>query len=256
MTWTPGFPLVLAEEMVDYQAHLDHLLERRAQLEDTGAATARRIGATVAQHGAPSLEQMQRLARLVEQSLASTARFGYQSAQTEIRALRDRYPLQPDAALALEFQDVGQYGEAASGGLEAIRRVLARRGRQTADTIASRARDALDTADPVLEPADREILASTAAARAMHNAAIELVGEALNLGRTAGASALPDPPRYAMRSEQLDKRTCAACTALHGEITEINSPDYFEKMPPAGCFGGGRCRGLYIYGDDRPQLGG
>lgn len=254
MTWEAGFPLVTAEQVVDYQAHLDHILEHRARLEEAGRPTAKRIGMSIVTDGVPAAVQMRRLADIVATQLEHTARFGYRTARAEVTALREKHPLQPGAArAALEFQDVGMYGEAARQGLVGIGPLLHRRGRATADRIVAYTAAFLAGTD-VTDQGELEILAGAAGARAMHNAAIELVGEALNLGRTAGVSELGDPPRFAMRSEQLDRRTCAACTGLHGEIVEINSAAYFDIMPPSGCFGGGRCRGIFVYADDERQV--
>jgi len=36
---------------------------------------------------------------------------------------------------------------------------------------------------------------------------------------------------------------------LHGEIVQLGTSDYFDLMPPSDCDGGGRCRGLYVFGE-------
>ena len=70
------------------------------------------------------------------------------------------------------------------------------------------------------------------------------------MGRTAGALDSPGgPPEFALRSEQLDKNTCDACTREHGQIYQVDSDSYYQHLPPSECYGGGRCRGIYVFGD-------
>lgn len=51
---------------------------------------------------------------------------------------------------------------------------------------------------------------------------------------------------YVVRSEVLDDRICDACASLDSSVIAVNSPDFERFMPPAMCFGGDRCRGLYV----------
>lgn len=67
-------------------------------------------------------------------------------------------------------------------------------------------------------------------------------------------SALGGPPTFSMRSEQLDKNTCAACEQYHGTIVQADSDDFYAMLPPAHCFGGGRCRGVMVFADGVSDL--
>jgi len=188
----------------------------------------------------PPLALIDQLARRLERSLAATARVGYRTAQQEIRALRSDTTVRA----VYEIPDAGRYADLARAGLAGALALISFRSRQAADNIAEKV-----AATPETDPALRTAAVLDSAQRALHNNVLELVGEALNMGRSAGALALPEPPRYAMRSEQLDKRTCSPCSAIHGQIFQIDSPDYYANMPPTGCLGGGRCRGVMVFSD-------
>jgi hypothetical protein len=95
----------------------------------------------------------------------------------------------------------------------------------------------------------RKLAVADAVRRTLHNDVLQLVTESLNLGRAAGAMSVPNPPEYAMRSEQLDENTCDECDALHGDIVQVGTSEFYDEMPPEGCEGGGRCRGIYVFGD-------
>ncbi len=70
--------------------------------------------------------------------------------------------------------------------------------------------------------------------------------EAFNLGRNLAVQSNPTAIARAVRSEILDKNTCAPCRELDGKEVEINSPEYFEFMPPNQCEGREQCRGFYV----------
>lgn len=71
--------------------------------------------------------------------------------------------------------------------------------------------------------------------------------EAFNLGRNLGAQAEAGRIETVVRSEVLDQNTCPPCADLDGKTVEMNSPEYFEFMPPNGCDGRELCRGFYVY---------
>lgn len=249
--FVPRSPLVLAEQTVDFPAINSHILEQRILVEEQARSSARRVAATAVefQLGGPSVMALE---QTLAQSLRRTVRFGYRTAQTELRQLR----AEPVAG-ATRVEDAGSYSRAAREGLEGVQRLVARRAREAADAVSRAALAAAGTA-LLNEEDDVTRLATVLAAtvRTLHNRVLDLVGESLNLGRAAGALGLTAPPTFAMRSEQLDKATCDQCTRLHGEIVEVDSPSYYDLMPPAGCQGGGRCRGLYVFADGVSQVRG
>lgn len=71
---------------------------------------------------------------------------------------------------------------------------------------------------------------------------------AYNQGRNAEilSAAEERDVQFVVRSEVLDTSTCRPCQLLDSEVFEIDSPEYFANLPPAGCDGGDRCRGFYI----------
>lgn len=245
-------PFVTAEQHVDYERILAHIDARRARTERDAGPAARRLAYQLVHQQLPPHATINQLTDRLALSLERTARFGYRQAQAEHRRLRKAAPLRVLAAY--QIPDAGKHGRVAAGGLPAIRKLIAHRSRETAlDTY--QAAQLAATRAPAGTPAPiRVAVAAAAATKALHAHVLELVGETLNLGRTAGVQALPSPPQYAMRSEQLDANTCDACDVLHGQIVEIGSPEYYDLMPPEGCLGGGRCRGIYVYGDEPVQL--
>lgn len=239
--WTSRLPLTAAEQHVDFPAHYDHVTDQRAAIEERAARPARQIAFAVAELALAPAPKTDQLARALQTGLVKTMRFGYEQARREILAQREQ------TATASTVPDAGRFAEAAAGGLEAVRKLIADRARQAAEAISVAA-----LAARLLETDDMDALrltVSRATNRALHNHVLELVGETLNLGRTAGALSFPTPPEFALRSEQLDKATCDACTRLHGSIAEVGSADFYDLMPPSGCYGGGRCRGMFVFGE-------
>jgi len=250
MTWEPRIAMTAAEAVVDFPATNDHIVEQRKAIEDAAWPAARRLvltsedlGGYVPQHAKDDL------ASKLEQGLERTARFGFREAKREIAALREGRAV--TAAVALP-EDAGEYGELALQGLDGIRRLIRQRSHEATLLVADAVTEAGKT--PGLTTTEREVLLTKAARRALHNNVLELVGETLNMGRTAGALSLPVPPEFALRSEQLDKRTCDPCSRLHGEIAIVGSAEYFALLPPTGCLGGGRCRGLMVFGQGPVDL--
>lgn len=242
--WRPRLPLTQAEHHVDFPGHDWHIRDRREGVERAARPTVRRLaGAVLDFHGLTPRHQLDRLADVLARALDATARYGHREAQREIRALRAGRP----ATAAYAVPDAGEYGQQARRGLPGVRELILRRSRAAAAAVAAAANVA--AAEPGLDRTERELLIAQAAQRALHNHVLELVGETLNMGRTAGAFGMEPPPEFALRSEQLDKATCDPCTHVHGEIAQLGSSDYFALMPPSYCLGGGRCRGVMVFGD-------
>lgn len=71
--------------------------------------------------------------------------------------------------------------------------------------------------------------------------------EAFNLGRNLAAQRNARTVGRAVRTEILDTETCDPCREFDGRAVTMNTPEYFELMPPNGCDGRELCRGFYIY---------
>lgn len=251
----PVWPLTLAETAVDWAALDGHVVGRRVRVEAAVLPAARRAAASTVDHaGIVSAEVSADLERRLDQALRVTVRYGWRTVAVELGRLRSVAPVRG----RLELPDAGQYGRAAIAGLDSVYDHVRRRARATAASVVEAARAAAYTAaaNPDLDDTERLAAVIAATARSLHNHVLELVGEALNLGRAARVFEMREPPTFAMRSEQLDKRTCDGCTRLHGEIVEVGSPSFFTYMPPAGCYGGGRCRGVYVFADGPSQVRG
>jgi hypothetical protein len=242
MTWEPRLPLTAAEKQVDFEAHNNHIVERRDIVERMALRSAKRIGFIVAEFpGLSPFSIQNQLQRTLERHLEATARFGYQQAQSEIS--RFRTPIKAKH----EIPDSGDFGRYARYGLVGIALLITERTKRTAQDVTDSARSAVQS-----EPTKglKVIVAIDAATRSLHNHVLELVGETLNMGRTAGAlEAKGGPPEFALRSEQLDKNTCDSCTREHGQIYQVDSNDYYAHLPPSECYGGGRCRGIMVFGE-------
>ncbi len=243
--WEPRLPLTAAERQVDFPRLNEAIITARARVEAAAAPSARRLALLLVElYGLPPATALTQLEEALSRSLASTARVGYQEARREIRSLRASQP-----AVAYTVPDAGRYAQLSRQGLDGVRRLIRERAKAVSAAVAAAAAQAFTTADETAGNVTVSVAAAAAAARALHNHVLELVGETLNLGRSAGALTLRDPPTFSLRSEQLDKRTCGPCTSLHGEITETGSGDYWGLLPPTGCLGGGRCRGMMVFAD-------
>jgi hypothetical protein len=276
MIWEPRFPLTAAEKHVDYPRINDHIDQRRATVERMAAPTVKRLAYAVVEfHGLRPKGIEQQLVTVLTRHLDATARFGFEEAQREIRSLRRSRVVEPAGgsppALPLSseglsvamvatatlkkpprgrrgqpIRDAGLYGRYARQGLDGVLALILLRAQAAAAEVA---KVAAIYSLYAREYEDKVAAAADAAARVLHNNVLELVGESVNNGRTAGALSLPDPPTFAMRSEQLDKATCAACIKLQGEIVQVDTPDFYALLPPSGCYGGGRCRGVMVFAD-------
>lgn len=242
----PRVAMTLAETHVDWHRVQRHINDRREAVERSGVGISRKIATCIALNGHVRLDDQRILAERLEAALDATARFGFRSAQGEVNRLRGER-----VTLAYELPDIGSQAEAAAGGIDGVRRLVKRRAREASDRVVTAALASYATSQVGVE---RSALIVAATRKALHRVVLELVGETLNQGRTAGALAMSTPPEFALRSEQLDKATCDACTRLQGYISQVGSDDYYSNMPPTGCYGGGRCRGIWVFGDSAGQM--
>jgi hypothetical protein len=246
MEWEPRFQLTAAEKHVDFPAHNNHIVLRRAAVEKNARPATRRLAVAIGEYGLPTNGGTRVVAERLEHALQATARFGFDQARREIRMLRTDGRL-----IAYSVPDVGAFNEQARRGLAGVLALVQRRALETAYSIAAAAIAARgDQPDPILKAS----AATAAALRVLHNHVLELVGETLNMGRTAGALSLAQPPTFAMRSEQLDNNTCDGCSYEQGGIYQLDSDEYYAHMPPSYCYGLGRCRGIMVFGDATAQL--
>lgn len=244
-TLIPRVPFTAAETVVDFARIDDYIVAQRARLEQRIApATRRYADSVILNRGIPGMAQLRRLEETLTSGLARTFVFGYRQAEAEIRRLRDLRGERPYLIAAADRPpaqswDVTRY----------CQRIARERGHAfNADCVAWYGRLGEGKPD---EFRDR-------ARRAAHNMVLDVVGQIHNAGRSLAATGGSRPviaarvaaTRWAMRSEQLDTNTCDYCDGAHGDVYEVASPAYFTHMPPAGCRGGGRCRGIYVYADD------
>lgn len=82
---------------------------------------------------------------------------------------------------------------------------------------------------------------------------IELAGRkaatvAYNEGRDLSikAAAIRGEAEWFLVSELLDDATCEVCARRDGSIYQIGSPAGEQNLPPAGCLGGEKCRGVPV----------
>jgi len=249
--WEPSRPLTAAEQRVDWEGHLAHIKRRREAVERYSAGAVKRLALGTADLRSLPKARIDEVSDRLFRSLRTTAHFGYTEARREITAMREEQGEPPARVVrAYAVPDIGLYSEAAREGLEGIYRPLARRSAYSAWIIGGAIEGAASAAR--LAGAEEAVVteaALAAGAKGLHLHVLELVGESLNLGRTAGALSFTTPPQFAMRSEQLDKNTCEACDKAHGEVVELDSADYYALLPPSYCYGGGRCRGVMVFED-------
>lgn len=81
----------------------------------------------------------------------------------------------------------------------------------------------------------------------IEKAARGAASEAFNLGRNLAAQERAAEIQRVVRTEVLDLNTCPPCRELDGTEYEVNSQEYFENMPPAGCDGRELCRGFFMF---------
>lgn len=251
-----NFPLVAAEKVVDWPKLDKHILDTRAAFDRYCWPTVRDYAqAIVLNEGIPSARAKHELQRRVMRATVRTYHFGYDTASAELRALRSRRPSRP-GLVASEIPDHPDASPAYC--------------RKLADAAATAITTALDSQYPTTtgESLERLRVLESKGRGYLHNAGMELVGRALNAGRTLAALGGDSPAiagreasaLYAMRSEQLDRSTCKKCKRLHGSVVRVGTKRYFDLMPPNRCVTatikgiGARCRGVYVYGDSRDDF--
>lgn len=243
----PTVPLAPAEHGVDWIAHHDTILDRRIVIERQTRPAARRIAVAMTEFGYPPSTTRRDLSDRLRNGLDVATRFGYREARREIRSMRAQQPV----TAAYVIPNPGRLSRIAALGLAGLKMLTGQRADEAADAIIYRLQLLMTTdAYAHADQAERLALILATADKALHNSVLELVGEAINTGRTAGAlTAVGGPPTFALRSEQLDKSGCGACARVHGAVVQVGSPEYYQIMPPTLCYGGGRCRGLYVFAD-------
>jgi hypothetical protein len=244
-SWTPRVPLTAAERRVDFVAHNDHIVLRRLAVERHALPSARRLALAVAEFGLPTAAIERELEGALYVSLARSVDFGFQQVKRELRGDR------PTIRAAVRLPGIGERGRVVLSGLAGIHGLVRSRANIVAGDVANAATQAAHQAatEAGANQLKTTIAVRLAVAKTLHNDVLQLVGEALNLGRAAGAMESRPVPEFAMRSEQLDKNTCEPCDHLHGEIVRVDSSEYYDLMPPSGCAGGGRCRGIMVFGE-------
>jgi hypothetical protein len=244
-SWTPRVPLTAAERNVDFPLHNEHIVRRRLAVERNALPSAKRLAFAVSEFGLPTVAIQKELEGALYASLVRSVDFGYAQVRRELRGSR------PTLRASVRIPGIGQRGRVVLAGLAGIHGLVQSRASLVAADVANTANAAFHQAS--LQPGTSKVTiglaVGVAVTKTLHNDVLQLVGEALNLGRAAGAMSVPSPPEFAMRSEQLDERTCDECDALHGEIFQVGSAEFYDEMPPEGCAGGGRCRGIMVYGE-------
>lgn len=264
-SFVPRVPLTAAEQHTDFVALDAHILRRRVRVETAARPVARRLAHLIVElPGAAPLSVLRDLEARLAKELELTARFGFREAQREVKVSRSGGESRqtvaqgaassdkarsPSVVLAYAIRDAGRFSELARLGLEGVILLIGQRAGQTASAVAAAAAAAQrENADA--DTITQLVAVLTAAQKQLHLNVLEMIGETLNMGRAAGVLALPEPPEFAFRSEQLDKATCDACTTEHGGIYQVDSPEYYAHLPPSFCYGGGRCRGIMVFGDE------
>lgn len=240
VNWEPRVTLVTAERVVNFPRIDSHITERRGTLERSLAGPMRALADSVSLLGIPSMKASEKAHDRLFRGLAATYLFGFREARREITALRRSKQDLIAETVPQRLSDVGPY----------LGQFTATLLHELLDTLA-KYRNGLDE-DVMLQVRVRE-----RATRLAHNLVLESIGQVLNAGRTLAALGNDEPiiaerppARWAMRSEQLDQNTCAPCDDLHGSSAEIGTLAYFALLPPTGCLGRGRCRGVMVYSDD------
>lgn len=282
----PRTPLVPAEETVRWKELNRYILTQRQRNEKATEQLARQLGNLV-MWGMPTTMAKAQLAAAYKTLILEAWRYGFEQSQRELAELRRRTGYLPpqhkvltarhralegglfQAAKwrrALQISKARTYAEyahlAKEGHLKelkdygdfenleelqaAVDEVSDEQSNQLADAVEIYAKGAAE--EKGIEAVERAVSKN-------HLNALDMVGNPLNTGRAMGAmSAEGGPPTFALRSEQLDKRTCGPCTSLHGTITRVDSVEFYDILPPNGCLGQGRCRGVMVFSDGPSDL--
>lgn len=231
--------LSAAESHVAWERINQHILVKRDELTRSLGGLAQRIG-MLAGFGIDPKPVVRELGDMLALLLEDTYEFGRREAKRELGELRASRATPPEL-FQIGARKVDEPAEHAA----AIRR----RAQEAAEALEE------DVEVYLQSNAGDAVGAARTAQTGIRDAVLAMVGNSLNLGRTRGATeAEGGPPRYAMRSEQLDKNTCGPCEQYHGTLVVIGSPEYYELLPPAFCLGMGRCRGVMVYGDSTSEL--
>lgn len=244
-TFTPNKPLTAAERPVRWANINKHILERRRIVEEATRPLAQRLGYLIGS-GIDATATERQLRDFLFTMLEDTFEFGRREAQSEIALLRDAnarlYPqgLPPESVTAAR-REVR---------VRDVRKWDAERARQF---FEDEVEDAVDEIRAAAAAYEEPVSSAAAAGKMLRDQVLMNVGMALGLGRTNGAMTMPPerggPPSFAMRSEQLDRNTCDPCSQYHGTIVQVDSSEYFQVLPPAFCYGMGRCRGVMVFAD-------
>lgn len=251
-TIEPRVPFTAAEQHVDFAAIDDHIVMERKRLEQTLQPTLKRYSESLLlHHGIAGMKQLHDLEATMTAGLLWTFRFGFDQAEAEINRLRDVKGDRPRLiAAAARIPQTANEARSFCLGL-AHQRLGVFNNRCVAWYGKLENVEDFGWQEKVRDRCRREL----------HNAVLDVIGKTLNAGRTLAAlggstpnritiAATVAPVAWAMRSEQLDTNTCAPCDHIHGLVTEVGSVEYYLNLPPAGCLGGGRCRGVEVYSDD------
>lgn len=238
----PRVPFCAAEEHVDYGSLDNFVLEQRNHVEHVvWADGGRQLALAVHLHGgAPSTRHWASVAGAFARASQAVFAAGYEQVVAELTELR--------SASGRSTLDLP------GGQRDSAQAAVAALGRQAADSYGQ---SVINYHGKVEGKLDEWARLEKRARQLLHNVTLEIVGRALNLGRTHAAlggkrptfTAAVGAALYAMRSEQLDTNTCGPCDKLHGYVARVGSVDYFEHMPPNDCLGRGRCRGIWVYAD-------
>ncbi len=256
----PRVPLALAETSVDFAALKAEILYRRERIEKAVEPDVLRIAYAIARFGIEPQATVAALAARLERELQAVALGGYRAAREEVKVLRRNLskPRETEKDLSKIFElhavpDAGRFAVVATAGLRGVYYLLRLRSQRTAVAVTTRIRQRYGQLAGQADAA-RDLF--PVGSKQLHLHVLEQVGETLNLGRTAGVMTMPERPEFAMRSEQLDKRTCVPCGELHGTIARVGTPEYFAILPPSGCLGGGRCRAVMVFADEERDVRG
>jgi hypothetical protein len=241
--FVPRSLLTPAELHVDFVSIDNHVVSRRLAVEKAALPKAHRLAAAMAQLG-DIYTPHEALTQTLADALELTAHFGYRQAQRELGQLRVGRTV---TAAVVPPSSASRLAEIVRGGLGGVSLYVRDQALIVTEAVVAAIVKAL-RGQP--NPTLGLLVARRDAQRVLHNGVLDLVGTTLNVGRTIGAAESNAPPRFALRSEQLDNNTCDPCEHLHGTIVQFGTPEYFAVMPPVGCLGGGRCRALMVFGDD------
>lgn len=244
MAWKPRFPLRAAERHVRFEEIGRHIYDRRRLCYEAILPTSRRFAnAMIDMHGGIPQGALDEITQSISDALAVTFRFGYREVRREIKHLKGGKVLA--AQRPPKDQDQVAAWIAAIAAAASLKYADKMRGHYEKIVVTKTTTDEAGTEQARAE--SQAALGKKADAEAWA-VALGTVSVALNGGRSMGATgAVP----FAMRSEQIESDSCCDyCVETHGTVVSVDGPDYWDLMPPNGCYGDERCRGLYVYSDD------